>query len=126
MIAIRNLFTSELVPVLIRDQLSFLKMNGDFIMTNIKTIVIYSKKNISKYFLSPYVNFSFNNDGINFEQWLFKKNILVKCNVRKMSKFLEKLSKGLTKQKLTDYMQEIFGKDTNAVIINFMKNGIIE
>jgi hypothetical protein len=101
-------------------------MKGAFLMANSKTVVIYSKKNISKYFLSPYVNFSFNNDGINFEQWLFKKNILVKCNVEKMGKFLDKLSKGLTEQKLTDYMQEIFGKDANAVIINFMKNGIIE
>lgn len=95
-------------------------------MVNAKTVVIYSNENISKYFLSPYVNFSFNKEGLNLEQWLFKKNISIKCDPEKMSVFLERLSKGLTEQELTDSIQEVFGKESKAVLINFMKNGIIE
>lgn len=95
-------------------------------MKNTKTVVIYSNENIAKYFLSPYVNFSFNKDSLILNQWLFKKTLLVKCDPKKMSRFLEKLSKGLTQQELVDNMQEIFQEKTNAVIKNLMKNGIIE
>jgi hypothetical protein len=51
--------------------------------------------------------------------YLKKRFSKIQCG--KIRKFSEKLSKGLTEQKSTDYMQEIFWKDANVVIINFMK-----
>lgn len=95
-------------------------------MDNTKTVVIYSNENISKYFLSPYVNFSINENCLILSQWLFKTNLVIECNIKKMCRLLEKLSKGLTEQELIESMQEIFAEKSNAVIRKFVKNGIIE
>lgn len=95
-------------------------------MDNTKTVVIYSNENISKYFLSPYANYTLNKNSLILSQWLFKKNLVIEVNIKKMIKFLEKLSKGLTEQELVENMQEIFAEKSDAVIQKLMKNGIIE
>lgn len=106
--------------------IQFLNQNRGNIMNNINTIVIYSNENISKYFLSPYVKFSQKEDSLVVDQWLFRKNLVIKCDVKKMSNFLKKLSKGLTEQELIINMQEIFAEKANVVVRKFMRYGIIE
>jgi hypothetical protein len=92
----------------------------------IKKVIVYDEKNISNYFLSPYANFNFSKDKVYFEQWLFSKNISIYCDTNKMENFIEALSEGLSEEEIIFHLNDMFGKNAQSVMINLIKNGVIE
>jgi hypothetical protein len=91
-----------------------------------KKIVRYSESNLDKYYLSPYVRYSLNNNRVYFSQWLFAKDLCLDCEPNSMQNFLEELASGLEQDQLIKKLKDIFKDQARQVLALLLKNGIIE
>lgn len=91
-----------------------------------KKIVTYDKGNISKFFLSPYVEILiFDERRIKLSQLLFGK-IIIRCNVSNLLNLLEDLQSGLDYEQFFASSKKIFKTDKNTEeFVSLMIDGIM-
>ena len=95
-------------------------------MQKTKKVIRYSENNISKYYLSPYVNISYRKGKVFIKQWLFVWLFSLECDEHLMLEFIKEIENGLSFSSVIKELEKIFGANAEVVLSILLKNGIIE
>lgn len=87
----------------------------------------YNKENISKLFLSPYVDSIIEGDAIAFHNDLFRQVVITPPLVTGAEQFLDKLREGMEVEEMIDYLSaSLQTENAEDVLEGLMQKGILE
>lgn len=88
---------------------------------------LYTKKNISKLYLSPYVDGIVEGDKIAFHNDLFRQVVITPPLNTGAEEFIDKLREGMTVEEMQDYLKSsLHTGHADEVLEGLMQKGILE
>jgi hypothetical protein len=88
---------------------------------------LYTAQNISRFYLSPYVEYLEDNGKLCFRNDLFNHVVITPVCSSDSGKYLERIRQGISGEELIILTAEMFpGSDPEELISVFMQKGILE